>query len=464
MNTENQKSLIAYQASVTRIESRSNPGLPDLSLPGLGPRLAVIAWDLGHNPLGRAYLLTDILRNDYDVELLGAQFPRFGNGIWEPLRNCSRVTMKRFPGVDFPAYFKHMEDIAETIDGDIIYVSKPRLPSLELAILAKLHRNRPIILDLDDYELGWFKNREMLTLETVKTRGHERDFYCPHGEIWTRYSESLIPLFKQITVSNKELRKKFAGMILPHARDEFDFDPTAYPREAIRTELGFTPNDKVISFAGTLRIHKGVAQIIDELKRLNRPDYKLLVIGSPADEYAYRFINSVDPAYVRVIPSVSFHDLPGYLCAADLICLFQDKSSVTSLFQMPAKLTDALAMGIPVLASNVPPLMNLAGKGLVELLDHKPPHQKIDAIFTDFQTYRRKAERNRKIFLTEYSYGANRSRLKDMIDSLLDRPDPIPDAFRELINYHREIFSSALDLPRISAKVVTISHTMDTSQ
>ena len=65
-------------------------------------KITVIAWDLAHNPLGRAYLLADVLRHEYDVELIGAIFPDFGNDIWKPLRDCSRVKIKHVPGALFP--------------------------------------------------------------------------------------------------------------------------------------------------------------------------------------------------------------------------------------------------------------------------------------------------------------------------------------------------------------------------
>ena len=417
-------------------------------------KVTVIAWDLGHNPLGRAYLLADVLRHDYDVELIGAQFPRFGNEVWEPLRNCSRVTIKSFPGGNFPGHFKHMEDIAEQVEGDLIYVSKPRLPGLELAILAKLHRNRPVILDVDDYEPGFFNNRGPLTLDVVKTERHKFDFSCPHDETWTRYGESLIPLFEQVTVSNEELRKKFGGMILPHIRDEHDFNPTVYPRDAIRAKLGFTPEDKVILFAGTPRMHKGFDRIVAALERLNRPDYKLLVAGSPVDNKSKRFFKNINPERVKTVPNTPFCDLPGYLCAGDLICLLQDEDKVTSHFQMPAKFTDGLSMGIPMLATGVPPLVNLAKEGLVELLGDAPPERKIDEIFSDYEAYKHKAMQNREVFLREYSYGANLPRLRDTISRLLRDPAPIPDAFHELVACHREMFPGATDLPRVTAKVV----------
>ena len=417
-------------------------------------RVTVITWDLGHNPLGRAYLLADVLRHDYDVELVGAHFPRFGNEVWEPLRNCSRVTIKSFPGGNFPEQYTRMEDIARQIEGDVIYVSKPRLPGLELAILAKLHRNRPVIVDVDDYEPGFFKNRGPLSLKQVKRKRHRPDFFCPHDESWTRYGESLIPMFEQVTVSNEELRKKFGGMVLPHIRDEHDFDPARYPREAIRAELGFTGADKVIVFAGTPRMHKGFTRIVTALENLKRSNYKLLIVGSPVDNEVRRFFAGIKSGRVKVVPNVPFSDLPGYLCAGDLICLLQAEEQVTARFQMPGKFTDGLSMGIPVLATDVPPLVNLAQKGLVELLGDTPLDWKIDEIFSNYDAYKQKAAQNRETFLREYSYGANLPRLQDTIDRVLSNPVPIPDAFRELVAYHRRIFSGGAGLPRVTAQVV----------
>ena len=418
-------------------------------------RVSVITWDLGHNPLGRAYLLADVLRDDYDVELIGANFPRFGSQVWEPLRHCSRVAIRSFPGGNFPEHFQRMEDVARQIEGDVIYVSKPRLPALELAVLARLRRNRPVILDVDDYEPGFFKNHGPLTLKQVKRKRYRPDFFCPHDETWTRYGESLIPMFEQLTVSNEELRKKFGGMVLPHIRDECDFEPTAYPRHVIRAELGFTRADKVIVFAGTPRVHKGLTRITDALASLKRTDYKLLVVGSPVGNDANRLFAGIGPGRVKVIPDVPFSNLPGYLCAGDLICLLQAEDQVTSRYQMPAKFTDALAMGIPVLATGVPPLLNLAEEGLVELLGDTPLDRKIDEIFTDYDTYKDKAVRNREVFLREYSYEANLPRLHDTIDSVLNNPSPIPDEFHELVAYHRRIFSARADVPPVSARVVT---------
>ena len=346
-------------------------------------KITIIAWDIAHNPLGRAYLLADLLRNDYEVEIVSAIFPQFGTDLWGPLRTCSRVTMKYFAGQNFPKHFFQMEQVAKQIDGDILYVSKPRLPAIELAILAKLHRNRPIVLDIDDYEPSFFRTMGPLTLDEATRKRRTLDYGRPQGELWTRYCESLVPLFDQITVSNEELKSKFGGHVLPHVRSQHDFDPSAYPRDEIRSELGFFAEDKVILFAGTLRMHKGGARIVQAVKRLKHLNCKLLIVGTAPDDQTEDLLHNVDKTHVRVIPDVPFHDLPGYLCAGDLVCLLQEPNSTISQFQMPAKFTDALAMGIPVLASDAPPLRNLARVGLVELLGSAPLERKIENIFSN---------------------------------------------------------------------------------
>ena len=406
-------------------------------------KVTVITWDTSHNALGRAYLLADVLHQDYQVEVIGTSFLQSNTQVWEPLRNCSRVPIRAFPGYSFPHHFRHMENLAKHIDSDMIYVSKPRLPSMELAILAKQHRNRPILIDIDDHELSFFKNSTPLSLDAVKARFRKLDFHCPYGETWTRYSESLIPYFDQITVSNEELHKKYGGLVLPHVRDEHDFQPSSILRNTLRSALGFSSHDMVLLFIGTPRVHKGLPRVYAALNNLRRPNYKLLIVGSPVDNKTRRFFRRLDPSRVKLIPNISFGDLACYLCVGDLLCVIQDEDALISQFQLPAKVTDALSMGIPVLASNVPPFLSLAKRNLVEILCDASLEEKIDMIFSDYTTYKTAAIRNRDIFLREYSYHAYRPKLKILVDTLLKRPRPVSREFTDLIAYHRDTFLDA---------------------
>ncbi len=403
-------------------------------------KVSVIAWDLGHNPLGRAYLLADMLRDSFDIELIGANFPRFGDAIWKPLQGCSRVTLRCFPGTGFPEHFHRMQDIAAQIDGDILYVSKPRLPSLELAILAKLHRNRPIILDIDDYELGFFEFRTPLSLEEVETRIREPDFVCPHDEIWTRFSETLIAGVDQVTVSNTVLQARFGGIVVPHARDEADFAPSEETRLSVRQELGFSKQDRVILFAGTPRMHKGIARLIEMLEAVDQPDWKLLVVGAPADLAVQRLFGRVESDQIILLPDVPFSRLPRILQAGDLICLLQDPAAATSEYQMPAKLTDALAMGIPVVATPAPPLLPLAQRGLLTLIDETPLAHQFERIFSTYDQYRQSAAERRATFLSEFSYNAIRPKLVGLIEELAHTPKPVPSVYADLVAWQTRTF------------------------
>ena len=84
-----------------------------------------------------------------------------------------------------------MEEVAERIDADAIWVSKPRLPSLGLGVLAKQVRNRPLVLDVDDHELAFFDDDDGLDLDELRKLS-ANDLALPFGRPWTRACEPVI--------------------------------------------------------------------------------------------------------------------------------------------------------------------------------------------------------------------------------------------------------------------------------
>lgn len=53
-----------------------------------GQRLKVVvtAWELSHNPAGRAMTLAEVWRPYADVEIVGCCIPSFGRALWPPLQ------------------------------------------------------------------------------------------------------------------------------------------------------------------------------------------------------------------------------------------------------------------------------------------------------------------------------------------------------------------------------------------
>lgn len=409
-------------------------------------KISIIAWDVAHNPLGRAYVLADALKADYDVEIIGASFPHFGSQVWAPLRE-SQVRIRWFKGAHFPDYLNRIDTVARQIDADVLLVCKPRLPSLQLGIAAKAAKNRPLILDIDDYEMGFFSSRR----EGTSSRPDNGDYLSPYGEYWTRYCDSLIEGADSITVASTELQRRYGGTLVPHMRDETIFDPQLFDRDEIRREFGFEPDDRVILFVGTLRHHKGILEIVDALASLGNPKYRLCIIGSVTEpDLRQKLAASCGRVRIDLYPDSRFADLPRNLCIGDLICILQQQDSIISKYQMPAKFSDALAMEVPVLATDAPPLQHLARGHLVETLGSQSLAGKIDQIFRNYSTYKKRAIRNRKVFLQEYSYAAIRPRLSKIVDDLLRAPTTSsPPQFKALLDLHRNNFGT--NVPRSDA-------------
>jgi glycosyltransferase involved in cell wall biosynthesis len=417
-------------------------------VPRTRPKVSVIAWDMTHNCVGRAYFIAGALSRKFDVEIIGARFPQYGTEIWGPVKDESIPTVD-FVGQNFPPHFVEMEALAKHIDGDFVFVSKPRLASYELGILAKQFKNRPLILDVDDPELAFYNEAdeaEGLTLDEVEAlqQSREEEFLNPYSRLWAQYCESIIPYADHLTVSNAELQKKYGGTIFPHVKDERKFDPALYDRDSIRAKFGFTPEDKVVLFIGTPRLHKGIVEIAEALEKIGNPRYKLCIIGTSGKDLRAR-LKQLKGDHVRLFKNQPYSDLPANLGIGDLVCLLQDHKNDIARYQMPAKFTDALAMEIPILATDVPPLANLASLGLVELLGNAPLDRKIEEIFSNYAPFKARAVKNREVFLKEYSFAAAAEKLEGVMLPLLGETPQVPEEFERLLKFHREVFALPAD-------------------
>lgn len=414
------------------------------------PSMAVISWDVGHNPLGRANVLAEVLARHFDVELWGAQFERYGSDVWAPLRRAA-TPINLFPGAELPAHLRTMDRVAHRIEADLVWVSKPRLPSYLLGIDAKLARNRPLVLDVDDHELAFFAEDRGLSVADLLGRRSRDDLRWPFERDWTRLCDTYIDAADLVTVSNVALQDRYGGMLVPHARDERRFDPARFDREATRERLGVRPGERLLLFGGTPRAHKGVVEVLEALDRLGDDRYRVLMFGTREfDELKGRIGDLA--RWARVLPAQPFDDLPELVNAADLACVIQDPSHPVSRYQMPAKVSDALAMGVPCLVSRTPPLASLVDAGVLLALEPDDAlHERIARVFDDPDDARSRAERGRELFLREYSYEAVAERLAPAFDRLLGDPPPVSARQRELAAAPEQIWAASAGRVRSGA-------------
>lgn len=383
--------------------------------------MAVIAWDVGHNPYGRAYLLAETLSRRYEVSLVGFQFPRFGDAVWPPLRDAPIQPMV-IPGCGFPDFQHALVRLVPQIDADVVIACKARLPALQLGLMLKAARNRPLLLDIDDYELSFFDNRAPLEDPTAVSPA---SLTVPFEESWTRYAENLVRFADAVVVSNPALAAKFGGIEVPHARDETRFDPARFKRATARRRLRLRPWHRTVLFAGTPRPHKGLREVLAALKACRPRDGRLVVVGTPPDERFASELRRAGGKHLRMLPDQPFHALPELVAAADLVCLLQDPGNEISKYQLPAKVVDAAAMGIPILASRTPPLAPLIDAGVVEAVDKDTLADRMAHWLGASPRRIARPVASRKWFLEHASYAAILPTLVDLIERHRAAPRPV---------------------------------------
>ncbi len=158
------RTLTELHARLTRPSRSLSSQRPGSNQSGNRMRVTVVAWDMAHNGVIRAYYLADMLRRHYDVTLIGANFPHHGTRIWEPIRSGD-VRMRSFPGDRLPGFVERAERAVHGIQTDLVYACKARLPSLLVAMLLKHIHGVPVIVDVDERELSFHRATEGISLD-----------------------------------------------------------------------------------------------------------------------------------------------------------------------------------------------------------------------------------------------------------------------------------------------------------
>ena len=331
-------------------------------------KISVLCFDLSSNAFGRAWLLAKALSRVYDVEIIGTS--RKG-GIWAPMAH-SKIPVKEFMWDRYPKFSRVKKNILDAIDGDLILASKLMPTSFGIGLQKKYSSGKPLIVDIDDWELGFFYHSGFWG-----GVGRFLNFSNPNGLPYVWRMERLVCEADAVSVSNRFLQKKFKGVLLPHCRDTSVLDPQKFSPGKIKERIGLA-GKKVVMFLGTPRPHKGIDDLLVALKKINIPELRLVIIGA---ENQQEFLKGVDPSVIDrvvVLPKISFQNLPEFLSAADIVAIPQRQTS-DSVGQMPAKLFDAMSMAKPIIAtrvSDIPEVLEDCGY----LVDPSEPSQLADCI------------------------------------------------------------------------------------
>lgn len=360
--------------------------------------VSIVTPDLSHNCLGRAYVLAQLIEQNHEVEIVG---PQFKDDIWEPLRREyeykgieTRPWVHQFPFA--------IPDLLDRISGDIVYASKQRTTSYGLSLLATLGRDRPLILDIDDWETGFsYSNGKVRAyVKGIPSLVKVNSFY------YKRFLESLSDLADARTVSNRFIQNRFGGTMIPHARDTDELDPARFNKTSVRKELNLPQNDFLVMFSGTPRSYKGIDDLAEAVAATDQDDIKAVIVGAHKSKYVDK-VRRLGEDSIIIRGMQPFDEIPKWLAAADAIAIPQ-KDNPNTWGQMPSKVFDAMAMAKPVIASDVSDLafvLEDCGR-IIEPGSVTELRESILDLYEDPKLCEELGNRARKRCVEEYSYEA----------------------------------------------------------
>ena len=379
-------------------------------------KVSLVVSDLSGGGAIRAFLLAQVLIElNYEVEVVGFQFGKELYAI--PPRG---IPVCAIPGKNYPGFLMDAQKVLQKIDGDIIYAVKPKPTSFGLSLLKKLYTRRPVILDIDDWELSWFGGDEWKYRPNFKQL--YRDIFKQNGELrkpdhplYIQWMENLVSRADAVTVDTEFLKQRFGGVYLPNGKDTEMFDPAKYNPELSRERYGLS-GYRILMFPGAPRPHKGVEDVLIALEQLNEPDLKLAIVGgSPYDDYDDRLMQRWGRWIVK-LPRFPVETMPEVVAAAHIVVVPQ-RETLTAVAQFPLKLTDGMSMAKPVLSTRVGDIPAILG-GTGYLVEPSSPAQiseKIQWIFQNLTAANLQGMKARKRCVKKYSIQAMALILSDII-------------------------------------------------
>lgn len=372
-------------------------------------RVVLAAGELSHNAAGRAFTLALLYQQlGHPVELVGSHFQPWGDTLWEPIRGAVRAAKLPVNTIvvnDHTAFFRQACELVLQRPADLVHLSKPKLPSVVFGLLYKLFWGSTVLMDIDDEELCFVKEAEPLALDLIQRELNQLP--APDqlmGPLWTALAVDLGQRFDGITVANTALQQRYGGTVILHARDPQQLQPlSARERLAARRCHAIAEKASVVLFFGTARRHKGLLEVAAAVAALPEDLSPLFVVaGAIPNAKLQRELEAVLPQQrLRILGSQPFERAREILGMADLVLLLS--SGEVAAFQTPAKLTDALAMGLPILVSDAPPLQETSELGWTQLVDVDRLIDQIESWLRDSGARDAQARRARQGFLQSYT-------------------------------------------------------------
>jgi glycosyltransferase involved in cell wall biosynthesis len=200
----------------------------------------------------------------------------------------------------------------------------------------------------------------------------------------------------------------------------YRYDPQSPPPRRIHEALGLGPETRVVLYQGGFSRERGIEELIAAIPLIERAVLVLLGYGVLRIELERRAAEPALAGRLRILPAVPPGELLDWVASADVVAMPIQPTTLNHRLTTPNKLFEAMAAGVPVVASDLPGMSGIVretGCGL--LTDPRDPRAIATAIRTildapahDREVYGRRGlaaahetynwERQMEVLLSEY--------------------------------------------------------------
>ena len=209
------------------------------------------------------------------------------------------------------------------------------------------------------------------------------------------------------------------------------FDPPEPRPDRIRQALGLPHDRGIVLYQGNLMTERGIEQGMDAILEVPGADLVLLGYGALQATLADQVSRPPYLGRVHLLAAVAPTELLDWTCSADVMLMAIQPTTLNHRYTTPNKLWEAMAAGVPVVASDLPGMAAIVREtGCGVLCDPTSPADLARAIrsILDLPAEARAELRARGLAAAHdrYNWAAQASTLLSVYAGLSDRPAILP--------------------------------------